>query len=68
MMPRLKAEEVLDAAAAARLGSGAMAKGDARRMVQSLQRQAGAGRPAAKATPEVLGMMGIAVTEVRADG
>lgn len=64
MMPRLQAEETLDRARAMQLGSGALEKGAARRLVRDLERQAYPRRPAAKATPAVLGMMGIAVVEV----
>lgn len=74
MMPRLQAQELLDAATASALGGGAMKKGDARRISGRLERQAHGPVRAARVDPgtaqgrAVLGAMGIAVQEARGDG
>lgn len=66
MMPRLQAEETMAAATTAALGSGAMGRSERARILRALERQAGAGRPAARADRRVLSMIGIAVEEVPA--
>lgn len=63
MMPRLQAEETLDAATAAALGSGAMERQEARRVAAALERQADP-RSAARADRRVLAMIGIGVEDV----
>lgn len=59
MMPRLHAQDMLDAANAAALGSGALPSGDAARMRGALERAAG--ERAAPIDPRALAMMGVGV-------
>lgn len=63
MLPRIEAEEQLSRVTAIALGTGAVQKHEARRALAQLERQAGGvRRKAAKASPETLMAMGIAVT------
>ncbi|WP_110753412.1 hypothetical protein [Phyllobacterium leguminum] len=65
MLPRLEAEEQLMRIAAASLGSGQVKQRDARRAIDQLERAVHGGRRAtAKATPDMLAAIGIAVIEV----
>lgn len=63
MLPRLRAEEMLEASNAMALGSGALRPMEAARLRRELMRQTG-GRSAVPATPMALAAMGIAVTVV----
>jgi hypothetical protein len=62
MMPRLQAEEALDAATAAALGAGTLKHADAHRLWASLRRRA-APAPAPKADRRILALMGIEVVD-----
>jgi len=68
MLPRLDAEEKLAAASIAALGSGAMARSDAKTMARRLERAARGGRAgrasAERADARILAAMGIGVSEV----
>jgi hypothetical protein len=66
MLPRLTAEESMLTRERLAVGTGALRKDDAQRIVKDWERQAHGGRrpkvKAAKANPEDLAAMGIAVT------
>ena len=68
MMPRLQAQETLDAARSVSLGAGTLKDADRRQLVHRLELQAhppGTGRRrAAPADPRALAMMGISVIEI----
>lgn len=65
MLPRIQAQELLDAAKASGLAFGSYERRDAERMLRDLHEKAGGKREKPrKATPAVLGMMGIGVIEV----
>ena len=64
MMPRLEAEEAIDASRVVALGSGSLKPAAARQALRQLERQAqppGSRPPAAKANPAMLAGMGIGV-------
>ncbi|MBA5778071.1 hypothetical protein H2509_13555 [Stappia sp. F7233] len=62
MMPRIAAEEQLMAINAVALGSGRIEKRETRRSIERLERMArGERQAAAKATPQMLAMIGISV-------
>lgn len=62
MLPRLEAEETLNAWGTGSLAAGRVKPAEARRLRAQLQRAADAGqKPAAQASPQALAMMGIAV-------
>lgn len=63
MLPRLAAEETLNAVTATAMGSGTMKESEARRAHADLARTASARRPP-QADPRVLSLMGIAVEHV----
>lgn len=60
MLPRLQAEETLEAVTAAALGSGAMKPQEARRLTAALTRRARGHAGPRTADPRVLAAMGIA--------
>lgn len=71
MMPRLQAEEAIDASRVVALGSGTLKQGVAGQMLRGLERQAGppgSRPPAVKADPAMLAAMGIGVKVVPAKG
>lgn len=64
MLPRLEAEREIAEINAMALGFGGVRPAERRRHMSRLQRQAAGGRAAQKATPGMLGMMGIGVVIV----
>jgi hypothetical protein len=64
MLPRLEAEAQIARINAGSLAFGGVKPAERQRQMSRLQRQAAGGRAAQKATPGMLGMMGIAVSIV----
>lgn len=64
MLPRLEAEAQIARINAATLAFGGVKPAERRRQMSRLQRQAAGGRAVQKATPAMLGMIGIGVTVV----
>jgi hypothetical protein len=66
MLPRLEARDELASVEAMSAAFGGMRREDRRRYLGRLRRTAGGARPAVKASPETLAMMGVAVVVVPA--